>query len=143
MRARQRRQTRLGLHAEALQQIDLALQTKRSDADAYNNRGNAYSNKKDYDSAIAAYNEVLKTDPNNDKAKIGIGMTNLEKGDLDAAEKTLQDASQSLSATREVYYDLGEVEFAKGKNDEATKAFTAAKADPRMVKAGTLWLQSL
>ena len=49
----------------------------------------AYRNKKDYDSAIAAYNELLKIDPNNDKAKIGIGMTNLEKGDLDAAEETL------------------------------------------------------
>src|SRR5262249_36495655 len=35
----------------------------------------AYRNKKDYDSALAAYNDLLKADPNNDKAKIGIGMT--------------------------------------------------------------------
>ena len=84
-----------------------------------------------YDQAIAAYNDVLKSDPNNDKAKIGIGMTNLEKGDLDAAEKTLAEASQSLSATKEVFYDLGEVEFAKGKNDEASKAYEkAASMDP-------------
>src|SRR5439155_14155857 len=41
----------------------------------------AYRNKKDFDSAIAAYNDVLKADPNNDKATIGIGMTNMEKGD--------------------------------------------------------------
>ena len=49
----------------------------------------AYRNKKDYDNAIAAYNELLKADPNNDKAIVGIGMTNLEKGDLKAAEDTL------------------------------------------------------
>src|SRR5262249_45056641 len=55
----------------------------------------AYRNKKDYDNAIAAYNELLKTDPNNDKAKVGIGMTNLEKGDLVAAEDTLQKAADS------------------------------------------------
>ena len=49
----------------------------------------AYRNKKDYDNAIAAYNDLLKADPNNDKAIVGIGMTNLEKGDLKAAEETL------------------------------------------------------
>ena len=84
-----------------------------------------------YDQAIAAYETLLKADPNNDKAKIGIGMTNLEKGDLEAAEKTLQAAASSLSATREVFYNLGEVEFAKGKNDEASAAYEKAAAmDP-------------
>ena len=47
----------------------------------------AYRNKKDYDNAIAAYNELLKVDPNNDKAIVGIGMTNLEKGDLKPPRK--------------------------------------------------------
>src|SRR4026208_2360008 len=49
----------------------------------------AYRNKKEYDNAIAAYNELLKVDPNNDKAVIGIGMTNMEKGELAAAEATV------------------------------------------------------
>jgi len=49
----------------------------------------AYRNKKDYDNAIAAYNELLKADPKNEKAIVGVGMTNLEKGDLKAAEDTL------------------------------------------------------
>ena len=53
----------------------------------------AYRNKKDYDKAIAAYNELLKADPNNDKANVGIGMTNMEKGDLAAAEETLKKAA--------------------------------------------------
>src|SRR4051794_24057660 len=61
----------------------------------------AYRNKKDYDAAIAAYNDLLKTDPNNEKAIVGIGMTNLEKGDLKAAEDTLTKAAQSPKPTRE------------------------------------------
>ena len=47
----------------------------------------AYRNKKEYDNAIAAYNELLKADPTNDKAIVGIGMTNLEKGDLEGRRR--------------------------------------------------------
>lgn len=91
----------------------------------------AYRNKKEYDNAIAAYNDLLKADPNNDKAKIGIGMTNLEKGDLAAAETTLQAAADSPNPTREVFYNLGEVKFAKGETDEAAKWYEkAAEKDP-------------
>jgi Flp pilus assembly protein TadD len=86
----------------------------------------AYRNKKEYDNAIAAYNELLKVDPNNDKAKIGIGMTNLEKGDLTAAEDTLTKAAEGTNATREVFYNLGEVKFAKGQTDDAAKWYQKA-----------------
>ena len=79
----------------------------------------AYRNKKEYDNAIAAYNDLLKVDPNSDKAIVGIGMTNLEKGDLKAAEDTLTKAAQGPKPTREVFYNLGEVKFAKGQTDEA------------------------
>src|SRR6185436_19007266 len=68
----------------------------------------AYRNKKEYDNAIAAYNDLLKVDPNNDKAIVGLGMTNLEKGDLKAAEDTLTKAAANPKATREVFYNLGE-----------------------------------
>ena len=59
----------------------------------------AYRNKKDYDNAIAAYNELLKADPNNDKANVGIGMTNLEKGDFAAAEETLTEGRRGPTPT--------------------------------------------
>jgi TolA-binding protein len=90
----------------------------------------AYRNKKEYDNAIASYNDLLKADPKNDKAIIGIGMTNLEKGDLAAAEETLQRAADSPSPTREVLYNLGEVKFAKGQTDDAAKWYQkAAESD--------------
>jgi predicted Zn-dependent protease len=91
----------------------------------------AYRNKKEYDNAIAAYNEVLKADPNNDRAKVGLGMTNLEKGDLAAADETLTAAANGASPSREVFYNLGEVKFAKGQPDEAAKWYQkAADTDP-------------
>ena len=64
----------------------------------------AYRNKKEYDTALASYNDVLKTDPNNDKAKVGIALTNLEKGDLKAAEETLTTVAQAPGASREVLF---------------------------------------
>jgi TolA-binding protein len=86
----------------------------------------AYRNKKEYDNAIAAYNDLLKVDPNNDKAIVGLGMTNLEKGDLKAAEDTLTKAADNPKATREVFYNLGEVKFSKGEADEAAKWYQKA-----------------
>jgi Flp pilus assembly protein TadD len=91
----------------------------------------AYRNQKAFDSAITAYNQLLKVDPDNGKAKVGIAMTNLEKGDLDMAERTLETAAQTPSATREVFYDLGEVKLARSLSDDAVKAYErAAQIDP-------------
>jgi TolA-binding protein len=91
----------------------------------------AYRNKKEYDNAIAAYNDLLKSDPNNDKAIVGLGMTNLEKGDLKAAEDTLTKAAEGAKPTREVFYNLGEVKFSKGQTDEAATWYQkASDVDP-------------
>ena len=70
---------------------------------------------------------MLEADPNNERAKIEIGMTHLEKGDFAAAETTLLEAAQSVSASREVFYNLGEVKFAKGETDEAMKCVSARR----------------
>ena len=91
----------------------------------------AYRNKKEYDNAIAAYNDLLKTDPTNDKAIVGLGMTNLEKGDLKAAEDTLTKAADGPKPTREVFYNLGEVKFSNGQTDQAATWYQkAADLDP-------------
>lgn len=91
----------------------------------------AYRNKGEPDKAIDAYSSLLKADPNNEKAKIGVAMTNLEKGDRVAAEKTLEAVAQAPGATREAFYNLAELKLANNKLDEATKAYElAAVADP-------------
>jgi Flp pilus assembly protein TadD len=91
----------------------------------------AYRNKKEYDNAIGAYNDLLKADPGNDRAIVGLGMTNLEKGDLKAAEDTLTKAAEGSKPTREVFYNLGEVKFSKGQTDEAAAWYQkASDLDP-------------
>ena len=95
----------------------------------------ACRNKKDYDCALASYNEMLAIDPANDKAWAGVGMANLEKGDFEAAELPLLKAAEGLSPAREVFYNLGEVKFAKGQVDEAAKWYErAVTADPTWSK---------
>jgi thioredoxin-like negative regulator of GroEL len=91
----------------------------------------AYRNKKDYDNALVAYNDLLKVDPSNDKAKAGISMTNIERGDLKAAEDGLQKAVAAPGAGPEVMYALGDIKRAKGESDEAAKYYQrAADLDP-------------
>lgn len=67
-----------------------------------------------YEQAIASYNEMLKVDAANERAKIEIGMTHMSAGDLTAAEAALQPVAESPSASREVFYNLGEIKFNKG-----------------------------
>jgi predicted Zn-dependent protease len=109
-------------------QIAQAYRNKADDLRAQDPRADA---RPVYDQAIGAYQALLRIDPGSDKAKIGIGMTNLEKGDLEAAEKALDEAARATNATREVFYNLGEVKSARGKSEDATKAYErAAQMDP-------------
>jgi Flp pilus assembly protein TadD len=58
-------------------------------------------------------------------------MASLEKGDLEMAERTLEVAAQAPGATREVFYDLGEVKLVRSQADQAVKAYErAAEVDP-------------
>jgi Tfp pilus assembly protein PilF len=88
--------------------------------------GRAQRMKKDYNGALESYQKLLALEPNNERAKVEIGMTNLEKGDLPAADTALSEAAQNMSAGREVFYNLGEVKFAKGETDEAMKWYQRA-----------------
>ena len=67
-----------------------------------------------FDQAIASYQEVLKLDAANERAKIEIGMTQMQAGNLDAAEQALAPVADSPGASREVFYNLGEIKFNKG-----------------------------
>jgi len=81
--------------------------------------GAAYRNMKEYDKAIAAYNELLNAEPENGKAAVGIAMANLEKGDAQAAEQVLTLAAAGPGSNRDVLFSLGELKRSKNQLDEA------------------------
>ena len=90
--------------------------------------GAAYRNLKDYDKAIVAYNELLKAEPENAKAQIGIAMAHMEKGDPQAAEQVLARAAAGPGSNRDVFYSLGEIKSAKNQTDEAIGWYQKAAA---------------
>src|SRR5262249_8980100 len=65
--------------------IELGAKTPRSRAIAYNNRGNAYNVKGEYDRAIADYAESIKADPNYAKAFNNRGAAYQKLGQLKLA----------------------------------------------------------
>ena len=84
-----------------------------------------------FDQAIASYQEVIKLDSTNERAKIEIGMTHMQAGNLDAAEQALAPVAESPSASREVFYNLGEIKFNKGDTAGAETLYKrAADMDP-------------
>jgi tetratricopeptide (TPR) repeat protein len=91
----------------------------------------AYVGKQDYERATAAYNELLKVEPANGKAAVGLAAIKAEQGDSKAAEDTLIRAAQEPQAEREVLYALGDLTGAAGRDGEATEWFHKASAsDP-------------
>ena len=99
--------------------------------------GAAYRNKKAYDAAIATYNDLLKTDPANEKAKLAIGMTEFDKGDLAAADRAIEAVAQAPGASRDAFYDLGDIKLAQAQTDAAMSAYQrAAEARPHLGQAG-------
>jgi len=69
----------------------------------------AYRSKKDYAAALDAYDALLKADPDNAKAHVGIATIDLERGNQAAAEEHLLKAAEREGAGREVFYTLGDL----------------------------------
>ena len=62
---------------------------------AYNNRGNAYTDKKDYQHAIADYDEALKRNPHYAAALHNRAIARAESGDKDGAIADYREALKS------------------------------------------------
>ena len=73
--------------------IELNQETGRNLATTFNNRGNAYAGKQDYDRAIQDFDQVIRLDPNNAIAFGNRGIVYLIKQDYDRA---IQDFDQAI-----------------------------------------------
>lgn len=90
----------------------------------------AYRSKKDYDGALAAYAELLKVDPDNGKAHVGVAETQVERGNRLGAEGGLRKAAESSGVKREVLFTLGNLNFANDTTEAARWYQKAAETDP-------------
>jgi tetratricopeptide (TPR) repeat protein len=91
----------------------------------------AYRGKKDYAAALDAYDALLKADPENAKAHVGIAMINIDRGDQAAAEAHLLKAAEREGAGREVFYSLGDIRMAASDPAGAARWYQkAAESDP-------------
>lgn len=93
---------------------------------AYNNRGNAYTGKGEYDQAILDYDELIKLDPDYAKALNNRGVAYLKKDDYEPAIRDF-DAAIKLDANyADAFANRAETNQKKGDYAEALKDFDAA-----------------
>jgi len=108
--------------------IDSDQKTAQTLAHAYNNRGNAYSVKGDYDQAIKDYAEAISVNPNDVKAFYNRGLAYSRKGehdsalsDFDAAIKLDAYYTNAFVARARVYEKKNDYARAVADYDEAIK----------------------
>ena len=75
----------MGYHDRAIRDLDQVIKLNASNAQAYNVRGLALSNKRDFDRAIADFSQAIKLDPKLAAAYNNRGLAYRGKGDNDRA----------------------------------------------------------
>ena len=73
--------------------------------------GAAYRNLKDYDKAIAAYNDPAEGRAGKPRRDLGVALANMDKGDVQAAERMLTRAAAAPLSSRDVFYNLAEIKM--------------------------------
>ena len=126
-------------HSEnAVRHYTEALKLKPDFAEAYNNRGNAYTDKGELDKAIQDYNTAIKLKPGNANAYNNRSVAYTDKGKFDAA---IQDCNEAVNLNpwhAEAYYNRGNAYTDKGELDKAIQDYnTAIKLKPEFVEAYT------
>jgi tetratricopeptide (TPR) repeat protein len=94
-------------HPDAIADFTQAIKLNHNDAKAYNNRGNAYYELKDYQKAIADYSQALKLNPNEADAYYNRGLAYDELKDY---QKAIADYNQALKLNPNdagAYYSRG------------------------------------
>jgi Tfp pilus assembly protein PilF len=85
----------------------------------------------DYDGAIETYQTLLRLEPANGDALVGLAMTHVEQGDPDAGEALLLKASDATPPNRNVLEALGDIRASRGDAAGAASWYErAANADP-------------
>jgi tetratricopeptide (TPR) repeat protein len=111
---------------------------------AFNNRGAAYYYKRDYDRAVADYEEAIRLDPKSAAGYTGRGYAWQAKGDYDRAFADYDEAIRLDPKYATAYQDRGSAWESKGEYDRAIADYDEAiRLDPKHAKTyqdrGNAW----
>lgn len=102
---------------QVIQYLDEAIRLKPDLAEAYNNRGNAYGDMKDYQRAIEDYNEAIRLKPDYAHSYYNRGLTYSEMGNhlqaIEDFDETLRLTPEAINA----YHNRGISYFANGNKE--------------------------
>lgn len=112
---------------------------------AYNNRGVAYSEKADYDHAVADFESAIAVDPAFVKAVNNLGAARLRKGDYDAAIEDFDRAVALAPTYARAFANRAEARLKKGDPTRAELDYAeAVRLDPDLEVAwsGLCWIRA-
>lgn len=100
------------------------------------NLGRAQLDRHDYESAISAFREALRLDPDFAPAHYNLGKTFSQVGRIDEAERSYRDALRVDPDLPQAHSDLGNILAKAGKTEEAIDHYREAiRVDPRYVRS--------
>lgn len=126
--------------------IDARQGTATTLAIAYNNRGNAYSAKSDYDRAIRDFDESIKLNPAYIRPLNNRGVAYLKKGQYDLAIKAFDQAITANPNYGEAFANRAGAYLKKKEYDHAASDYNAAiTLDPTLksVWSGRCWTRAV
>jgi tetratricopeptide (TPR) repeat protein len=114
---------RQGSIDEAKNKIQDELQQNPSSAEGYDLLGIVYTDEKDYENALQAFQHALKIDPNSTRALNNLGKLYVTQEKLDLAEKEFRNVLRIEPGNRDGNYNLGLILLAKNSPVEAIAHF--------------------
>ena len=103
-----------------------AIEVNRTDADAYNNLGNALVGQGKLEEAVQVYRQALEINPNDADVRYNLGRALVGRGQLEEAVQVYHQALGINSDDADVYYYLGKVLTEQGKLEEAIQSYAKA-----------------
>ena len=133
-----------GEYDKAIADFNEAIRLDPKDAIAYNNRGNAWSDKKEYDKAIADYTEAIRLDPETACAYCNRGIAWIEQEGVRQGHRRLHRGHPARPEVRRRLQQPRHRLAAKKEYDKAIADYTEAiRLDPKDAAAycnrGNAW----
>lgn len=108
---------------QAEQLVNAALKSDPKFTDALYLKAMLLESESKPDDAIKIYQQILVNDPAQFRAHLAIANLQMQKGDMEAADKAIQAAEKLAGKNPMVIYARGSLELRRGKLDKASNAF--------------------